>query len=140
MKKRVIIIFIISAILLSGCGIGNNRKTKKIEGEKIETVSKIKLGKRQYIEQLKPIKIENTEDTVMITSEVKWETPEHEPGTTISFSIPIPYTIEVDKKEYSGIYTLGESSWSTPDNNPKYEFNVMNLTSNGDIEILIRKK
>ena len=42
--------------------------------------------------------------------------------------------------ENKKIYELKDEAWSTPDNNPKYNFKVTNLTNNGDIEVLITKK
>ncbi len=58
----------------------------------------------------------------------------------MSFTIAIPYTLTIDGKEYEGVYHLGSSSSKTKDNNPKYSFEVTNLTKNGDIEVLINTK
>lgn len=131
MKRIISLIIIFSLLVLTGC------KSKTI---KIPTVSNIELGKGQFIEQLVPVKINNTNDTITITSKVKWEVPEHEAGTTVSFAIAIPYIISIDGINYNGIYELGDSAWNTPDNNPKYDFKVTNLTGNGDIEVLITNK
>ena len=130
----IVVLLIGSVVMLSGC-------EKKTETKKIKVVSNIKLNKEQYIKQLIPVKINGTDDTLTITSEVKWMVPEEADGnTTVSFSIAIPYTIKVDGVEYKGIYQLNSEEMSTLDNNPKYEFKVVNLTKNGDISVHLSLK
>lgn len=130
----IVVLLIGSVVMLSGC-------EKKTETKKIKVVSNIKLNKEQYIKQLIPVKINGTDDTLTITSEVKWKVPEEADGnTTVSFSIAIPYTIKVDGVEYKGIYQLNSEGMSTLDNNPKYEFKVVNLTKNGDISVHLSLK
>ena len=120
----------------------NNQEevTTNNKRDPIPTVSQIEINSRQFINQLEKVKIKGTGDTIMITERVKWEVPDYGEGVTVSFSVPIPYTITVDGKDYNGIYELNDEAWSTPDNNPKYNFKVTNLTNNGDIEVLITKK
>ena len=77
---------------------------------------------------------------MIITKQVKWQVPEHEEGVTVSFAIAVPYIIKVDGQEYEGIYQLGSSSSKSVDNNQKYNFEITNLTKDGDIEILITNK
>ena len=55
-------------------------------------------------------------------------------------AIKIPYTITVDGKEYKGIYELNDFESSKLDTNPKYDFKIVNLTTEGDISIKITKK
>ena len=127
--KRIIVVLTLVLVFLAGC--------KKYS---IKTVEKIELGRKQYINQLEKININDTSDYIIITKKVKWEMPEYEEGTTINFSIAVPYTIIVDGKDYEGIYQLGDSEGNIKDNNPKYEFTITNLTKEGDIEVLIEKK
>lgn len=134
MKKFLSLFLVLGLFFIVGC------ESKKIDTKKIATVSNVELGKKQYIEQLVPVKINSTEDTITITSKVKWEVPEHKENETVSFAIAIPYTITIDGIEYKGIYELNDFSESRMDNNLKYDFEVTNLTSNGDIEILITEK
>ena len=134
MKKIILFIAIIS-IFITGCTLKKEESIKKYK-----TVKTIEIDKKQYIKQLKPVKIENTNDYVTITSKVKWKIPKHKKGETISFSIDIPYIITIDEIKYKGIYQLNDYNSNTMDNNPKYDFRVTNLTKNGDIEILITKK
>jgi len=100
----------------------------------------IKLGTKTYIEQLTKVKIENTDDYLMITKKVNLSIPEHEEGTTISFSIPINYTFHVNGKDYDGTYILDGNSENTIDENSKYKLTVTNLTKNYDIEVLVETK
>jgi hypothetical protein len=128
-KHKIFILVVVCLLFLTGCG-----------AKKIKTVSNIKLDKEQYIEQLVPVTINGTEDTIIITRSVKWEVPEHEDGETVSFSIAIPYAIYVDGIKYSGVYELNAADWSEEDNNPKYTFKVINLTKDGDISVYISLK
>lgn len=127
----LIIVLIVFTIQKQEKGDNGNLKT---------TVSEIELNSKQYINQLEKVKIKGTNDTLAITKQVKWQVPEHDPDMTVSFSIPVPYTIIVDGHEYNGVYELNDSDWNTPDNNPKYDFKVTNLTEKGDIEVLISNK
>ena len=128
----LIVIVLTSCIFITGCD--------KKEEKEIKTVSSIKLNKEQYIKQLKEIKINNTKDTLKITKKVKWKVPKEADGnTTVSFSIAIPYIIKVDGKEYKGTYQLNNYETSK-DDNPKYNFKIVNLTKNGDISVYITKK
>ena len=146
MKRNYLIIIgalvIISlVIVLIVFAITNKQEEKKGDnGNPILTVSEIELNSKQYINQLEKIKIKGTNDTIMITKNVKWEVPKYEESTTVSFAILIPYTITIDGKEYEGTYQLGSSTSKSIDNNPKYNFEVTNLTKNGDIEVLISNK
>ena len=139
-KKSLIIIGLFIALTIVISLIVLLIINKKENTNQIPTVSQIELNSPQYINQLEKVKIKNTNDNIIITKRVKWEVPDHDEYTTISFSISIPYTITVDGKEYNGIYELNDRSWSTPDNNPKYDFDVINLTQNGDIKVIIRIK
>ena len=138
MKKVLLILIMISClVIVVGC---NNKKDDENNGKKIQTVTNIELDKEQYIEQLKAIKINGTEDTIKIDEKVKWEVPEHKEGETVSFAIAVPYTIVVDGKEYKGVYDLNDVNPAKLDSNPKYDFIIVNLTSEGDISIKITKK
>lgn len=118
----------------------NNAPSTGVDSNPKQTVSEISLNTKQFINQLENVKIKGTNDSVMITKKVKWEVPEHEAGTTVSFSIAIPYTIIIEGHEYKGVYQLNNSDWSTSDNNPKYDFKITNLTKDGDIEVLVENK
>ena len=138
MKKVLLILIMISClVIVVGC---NNKKDDESNDKRIQTVTNIELDKEQYIEQLKAIKINGTEDTIKIDEKVKWEVPEHKEGATVSFFIAIPYTIVVDGKEYKGVYELNDVNPAKLDSNPKYDFIIVNLTSEGDISIKITKK
>lgn len=143
-KKSIIAVVLVILVIVIGVGaflILNKDDSKgKDKDKKIETVTQVKIGSRDYIKSLEKISIVGTDDYVMITKAVKWEVPEAEEGTTVSFSISIPYTITVDGKDYTGFYNLNDSSSNLGDENPKYNFEVVNLTKNGEIEILITNK
>jgi hypothetical protein len=146
MKRNNLIIIsalvIISLIIvLIVFAITNKQEEKKVNnGNPIPTVSEIELNSKQYINQLEKVKIKGTNDTIMITKQVKLEVPEHGEGVTVSFAIQVPYTITADGQEYNGTYQLGSSVSKAIDNNPKYDFEITNLTKDGDIEILIINK
>lgn len=106
----------------------------------ISDINSIKLDEKQPIEQLVKTRIENTEDYITITSKVKWGVPSDLPNGFGSFAIAIPYEFIVDGIKYNGIYELNDASSSTPDYNPRYNFYVTNLTSDGEMEVLIEKK
>ena len=138
MRKVLLILIMISCLV--NMVVCTNKKNDEINNKKIQTVTNIELDKEQYIEQLKAIKINGTEDTIKIDEKVKWEVPEHKEGETVSFSIAVPYTIVVDGKEYKGVYDLNDVNPAKLDSNPKYDFIIVNLTSEGDISIKITKK
>ena len=146
MKKNIIILtlslLIISLIIISIILITTTKQKEKKSDNDNSTpaISEIELNSKQYINQLEKIKIKGTNDTIMITKKVKWEVPEHEEGELVSFAIAIPYTITIDGKEYDGTYHLGSFENKKTSNNPKYNFQVTNLTKEGDIEVLITKK
>ena len=135
--KKVITLFILglSLFLITGCSLFT-----KAGSSPEKPTTKVKLGEKQYIEQQKRIKIENTDDYFIITEKVKWEVPEYEPGTTVSFAIDIPYTMHVDGKDYNGHYMLNNYSESTMDKNPKYKLEITNLTKKYDTEVIVSKK
>ena len=135
--KKVITLFILvlSLFLITGCSLFT-----KAGSSPDKPTTKVKLGEKQYIEQQKRIKIENTGDYFIITEKVKWDVPDYGPGTTVSFAIDIPYTMHVDGKDYNGHYMLNNYSESTMDKNPKYKLEVTNLTKNYDTEVIITKK
>lgn len=132
-------VLVISAVIFTIIKV-NNESSKGISINTKSKVSEIILNTKQYIKQLEKIKIKDTNDSIMITKKVKWEVPDHKPSTTISFSIPIPYTIIVDGREYNGVYELNDSASNTPDNNPKYDLIITDLTKDGDIEVLVKNK
>lgn len=138
----VVVILVIGIIFMNSNQSEGKKTVSQIpsQSEGIKTVSQVTLDSEQYVNSLKKINISGTDDYFMITKDVKWEVPQHQKGETVSFSIAIPYTITVDEVEYNGVYELNDSSWSTDDNNPKYNFSVTNLTQNGEIEVLITKK
>ena len=135
--KKVITLFILvlSLFLITGCSLFT-----KAGSSPEKPTTKVKLGEKQYIEQQKRIKIENTDDYFIITEKVKWEVPEYEPGSTVSFAIDIPYTMHVDGKDYNGHYMLNNYSESTMDKNPKYKLEITNLTKKYDTEVIVSKK
>ena len=135
--KKVITLFILvlSLFLITGCSLFT-----KAGSSPEKPTTKVKLGEKQYIEQQKRIKIENTGDYFIITEKVKWDVPDYGPGTTVSFAIDIPYTMHVDGKDYNGHYMLNNYSESTMDKNPKYKLEVTNLTKNYDTQVIITKK
>ena len=142
-KVLILLIIVVCTFCLTACDNkkdDNNSSEQENNSNKITTVSELEINTKQFINQLEKIKIKGTDDTIMITERVKWEVPDYGEGVTVSFSVPIPYTFNIDGKDYNGIYELNDAAWSTPDNNPKYNFVVTNLTQNGDIEVLITNK
>ena len=141
MERKIVLLLLVFATLfiITGC----KKKKDNSEGvDNIKIVSNIELGKKQYIEQLKKVSIDGTDDYLIITKKIKWEVPEHEDGETVSFAINIPYTLHVDGKDYSAQYCLNDCYGQNQgvDGNPKYVFEITNLTSNYETEILINKK
>lgn len=114
-------------------------KYEKQENENINEVTEIGLGEKVWINSLTRINIKNTNDYFEITEKVKWKVPEYSEGTTISFSVPVPYTFVVDGVSYNGIYELGESAWSTKAEGLDYNLKVVNLTKDGKIEVEVTK-
>ena len=135
--KKIITLFtlVISLVLITGCSLFT-----KAGSSPDKPTTKVKLGEKQYIEQQKRIKIENTGDYFIITEKVKWEVPDYGPGTTVSFAIDVPYTMHVDGKDYNGHYMLNNYTESTMDQNPKYKFEISNLTKNYETQVIITKK
>lgn len=135
--KKVITLFILglSLFLITGCSLFT-----KPGSSPDKPTTKVKFGEKQYIEQQKRIKIENTGDYFIITEKVKWDVPDYGPGTTVSFAIDIPYTMHVDGKDYNGHYMLNNYSESTMDKNPKYKLEITNLTKKYDTEVIVSKK
>ena len=126
----------LSFFIITGCGKNENPNGN---GD-LKLVSNIEIGKKQYIEQLKKISIDGTDDYLIITEKRKWEIPEHEEGTTVSFTIAIPYILHVNGKDYSSEYYLGDYQNQVKDSNPKYDLTITNLTSNYETEVLIKRK
>ena len=146
-KKILIIAGIVVAVCVAIVGIVfaviNANKTPATPGvanDPKTPVAEIDLNTKQYIKQLEQVKIKGTNDTVMITKEVKWKIPEHEPGAQVEFEIAVPYMLLVDGKTYSGTYLLNAADSSKDDGNPKYKFRVTDLTKDGDIQIMVEKK
>ena len=135
--KKVITLFILglSLFLITGCSLFT-----KAGSSPEKPTTKVKLGEKQYIEQQKRIKIENTGDYFIITEKVKWDVPDYEPGSTVSFAIDVPYTMHVDGKDYNGHYMLNNYTERTMDQNPKYKFAISNLTKNYETQVIITKK
>ena len=128
--KKIAVLFLTLFVLFSvGCQKQEN---------KITTVSNIEIGKEQFIEQLKNIKINNSNDYIMITSKVKW--PSNDGKTQESFQVIVPYTINVDGISYSGSYSLGDISDKVDDGNPKYNVTIKDLTTNYETKVLINNK
>ena len=131
MKRKLIlgILIFMSLFTITGC-IKN--KIDDESGNNITFVSNIEIGKKQYIEQLTKVPIDGTSDYLIITKKVKWEVPEHENGATVSFVIKIPYTLHVDGIDYSAEYCLNDcyDQNNGNDGNPKYVFEITNLTNN----------
>lgn len=146
-KKILIIAGIVVVVCVAIVGIvfavinaNKTPATPGVENDPKTPVAEIDLNTKQYIKQLEQVKIKGTNDTVMITKQVKWEVPEHEPGVLVEFEIAIPYMLLVDGKTYSGTYLLNAADSSKDDGNPKYKFRVTNLTKDGDIQIVVEKK
>lgn len=139
--KKAILLLMILPILLTGCIKKTIEPTTDpvdptYEEPDEDAATDITIGEIQYIKPLEPIRINGTEDYFTITKKVKWWTPK-EGG---SFVIIIPYTINVDGIEYECTYQIGSSNPKSNDDNPKYNFEVKNLTKAGDIAVLITEK
>lgn len=114
------------------CNVDTNK-------EQINEVAEISLGENAWINSLTKVNIEGTNDYFEITKKVKWEIPEHLEDTTISFSIPIPYTFVVNGVSYHGIYELNDASSSKVPDGLDYNLRVINLTKDGKIEVEVTK-
>ena len=150
MKKILIILvlLVVLAIAIACCVIVSNNFNNGNEAgnttgtDTIVTTTKVDLNSKQYVNSLTKVEINGTNDSFTITKDVKWSTPSGDGMTTVSFAMNIPYTITVDGTEYSGSYMLSSSnnSKTIEDTNPKYKFEVTNLTKDGEIQVLITKK
>lgn len=114
-------------------------KYEKQETENINVVTEISLGERAWVNSLTKINIKDTNDYFEITDNVKLDIPEYEEGTTISFSIPVPYTFVVNGISYTGIYEFDNANWSKEPEGLDYNLRVMNVTKDGKIEIKVTK-
>ncbi len=131
MKKYLVVFICFVSLLLVGCS--NNQ-------ENTTNTNNIELGKEQYIKQLKKVNIDNTKDYIMVTSKVSWEPEEYEDGTTVSYSIIVPYLIHVDGKNYTGSYILGDDIEKNDDGNPKYDVTISDVNNSYETRVLITKK
>ncbi|MBR3523615.1 MAG: hypothetical protein IKN87_02905 [Bacilli bacterium] len=135
MKKKLFIVLLVvtAMVAFTGC---NKKEDKEKKAE-----TSVVIGEKTYIEQLSKIKIEGTSDYFKITKKVKMENLQEADGdTTVSFTIGVPYVINVDGVDYEGTYVLGGYKQVSLDKNPKYTFEVTNLNENYEIEVLINKK
>lgn len=143
-KTNIWIIILCLALIIALCLILIFIKKETNDGgsatDPSNTVKQINLNSERYINSLEKIDIINTTDSIIVTKKVKWEIPEHDGATTISFAIPIPYTFTVDGVNYNGVYELNDYASSTIDKNPKYKLIISDLTKDGKIRILITKK
>lgn len=143
-KTSILIIVLCLVLIIALCSILIFIKKDSNTGGNVadpsNTVTQIALNSEQYINSLEKIDIVNTNDSIMITKKVKWKVPEHDGATTTSFAILIPYTFTVDGVNYDGVYELGDYTPDTIDNNPKYKLTISDLTSDGKIRILIKRK
>ncbi len=126
---------VLSGVIRDPFTVGKERDVPK------ELHTTIKIGDRTYVGQMQNIAIEGTDDWFVITENVKFEVPEHPKGSTVSFSIAVPYTFHVDGADYSGVYELGDvPGYLKDDENPKYMLQILNLTSNYETKVLITEK
>ncbi len=137
----VIIILIITLIVLNK---KNSNTGNEIDGTSISEVkgaTEIKLNEETEINTLKEINISGTNDYFSITQEFKFEIPDYQEGLAVSFAIQIPYKFIVDGEEYEGAYQLGDGKHiSIDDGNPKYDLEIINLTNDGIVKVLIKEK
>ncbi len=138
-KKTTIAIIVVCLILIIAVCMkvfvfGNNSNNSS------DTVSRIRLNSERYINSLEKVSIANTKDSIMVTENVKWHVPEIDGATTVSFTVTIPYTITVNGVDYKGTYELGDEFSKPTDKNPKYKLTVTDLTKDGKIKILIKRK
>ena len=151
MKKVLLVILLIVVIgAIVFCAIKfSNKPTVSNEVNVVNTIdididiaSKIEVGSETFINQLEQVPIGDSDDYIVITDKVKWEVPEHEEGTTVSFSIAVPYTIHVNGVDYDGTYYLGDykNSSENLDKNPKYNFSIVDLKPTYETKVLITEK
>lgn len=128
------------AVEIFGKEIFNNVIVKHIERDFNDViVTEVSLGERAWVNSLTKINIKDTNDYFEITDNVKFDIPEYEEGTTISFSISVPYTFVVNGISYTGIYEFDNANWSKKDEGLDYNLRVMNVTKDGKIEIEVTK-
>lgn len=135
MKRKILIIISLIVILVVGgilIFIKNNNKIA-VNGDEL-----IILNEEKVIKAFVEYKIEDTDDTFVITEAVNF--PKIPENTTVSFDIIIPYTITVNGTEYQGIYYLGNSKRNEIDSNCNYDLEVNDLDKDGNITIKLRKK
>lgn len=114
-------------------------KYEKKETQSINTVTKISVGQKAWINYLTKINIQDTNDYFEITEEVKWHFPEQPKGITVSFDFIVPYRFVKDGVSYDGVFYFGDSMWNSKPKGLDYNLKVINFTDNGEIEIEITK-
>lgn len=136
--KIFIIVIIILIILIIGLFLLNNyiKKNNNVNNQKIDTVEKVELGKEVWINSLKKVFINDSSDYIEITESVKFSS-----NLKGSFSIAIPYIIHVNDLDYNGEYILGSGlNNEGKDDNPIYNLQIINITKDGLIKILVTNK
>ena len=131
--KKIVLLIILSIFIITGCSFSKNSNDNII-----------KLNSKTYISQLEKITIKGTNDYFMITEKrsfdsVKDNIPD---ATTVSWSISVPYIININNIDYSGNCVLGDYE-ECNDDNPKYDIKISNLDKKNDnyyAEVLISKK
>ena len=152
-KKILILVVAITIIIVTIATVfEKNRKTNNsikneiINGttidviDDIQTVTELQLNTSGYINSMEKVKIEGSNDYIIITDDVKWEFPELEEGETATFSFAVPYTIVADEEEYNGQFILGDFEQHKEDGNPKYNIEISDLTASGKIKVLVEEK
>ena len=128
MKRNLLIIILLLTLIITGC------TSNKAVGSKT-----IKVGEKEYVYQLEDIKISGTNNYFKITEKRSFDVKQ----TTGSWEISIPYTIHVDKADYTGYCILGSGETGCKDDNPKYNIDITNLNHEKDeyfAEVIITKK
>ena len=105
MKNKVLIIGVILGIaIILGITIYFKGIYKSNKSETtIDKKTSINLNQEETIKSLVEYKIDNTNDSLIITQDVKFNIPSVPSGSTVNFSIAIPYTITINNMEYKGI-------------------------------------
>ena len=109
----------------------------KYNDDELNKVTQITVGEEHWINALQEIKIGDTNNTLIITEEVKWPTDIRSEKLV---SVAIPYEFTVDGEKYTGTYVLNAGRLNIDDNNPKYKIEVVNLTKSGSIKVLVSER
>lgn len=135
MKKKLILLVTIILTISTGCDFNGKSNNDTMI-----------LNSKDYVRQLREIKIKGTNDYFIITEKRSFDfepdSDNETEGDMVSWAISIPYRMHVNNIDYEGYCNLGDEIFCSDDND-KYNIVISNLKKEKDdyyAEVLITKK